>query len=94
MIIIIHPTFLLSAAGHICPFPFFFNDAYYDKCTRNSVNGVRNDPEDYYWCPSPFNVTYDFEEYHNVAFFSNGGEVGRCPDFAKPPGSFEFRFMY
>ena len=85
---------LVSAAGHICPFPFFFNDAYYDKCTRISVNGEINNPEGYYWCPSPFNVTYGSEEYHNVAVFSNGGEVGKCPDFAKPPGSSQILFIH
>ena len=69
-------------------------EASHDKCTRISVNGQRNNPEDYYWCPSPFNVTYGSEEYHNVAIFSNGGEVGVCPDFSKPPGSFQFFVMY
>ena len=81
---------LFIAAGHICPFPFFFNDAYYDKCTRTSPQEQgqgMNILETYYWCPSPFNVTYGSADYHGAAIFSNGGEVGICPDFAKPSGN-------
>ena len=83
----------IPAAGHICPFPFLFNGAYYDQCTRLDTDGSLNLPEDDYWCPSPFNITYASADYFGVAVFSNGGEVGLCPDFAKPPGIFSHNVM-
>ena len=80
------PDFYFLAAGHICPFPFIFNEAYYDQCTRQNVDGLSNAPEDYYWCPSPFNITYTSSQFFGVALFSRGGQVGMCPDYAKPQG--------
>ena len=59
----------------------------FDHCTRKSHDGTSNDLEDKYWCPSPFNITFDTDIYFQAAVFSTGGERGFCTDYSIPPGN-------
>ena len=80
----LNPKFV--GAGHFCPLPFVSNGQYFDHCTRKSHNGISNELEDKYWCPSPFNITFDTDLYFQAAVFSSGGERGFCTDYSIPPG--------
>lgn len=84
--IINNTTLLPLGAGHFCPFPFLFNGQYYDTCTRNKIDGNSNGLEAEYWCPSPFNVTINSENFFGAAVFESGGQTGKCSDFPVPKG--------
>ena len=75
---------IILGAGHFCPFPFVFEGVHYDQCTRKKLDGSNEGTESYYWCPSPFNVTYS--DSLGASLFSKGGEAGRCTDFPVPKG--------
>ena len=72
-------------AGSFCPIPFVFDRVYYDHCTRAKVDGTPNTVEDFYWCPSP----EDVDKNNNNLFLANG-KHGKCYDFLKPPGIFQY----
>ena len=76
---------LYLGAGNFCPLPYVYNRVYYDHCTRARLEGTSTLLEDYYWCPSPFDVDRD-----NNNIFQPTGKAGKCYDFMKPPGKYRF----
>ena len=74
--------FIGLGAGSFCPLPFTYNRVHYDHCTRAKLDGTQNEVEDFYWCPSPFDVDKD-----NGNLFQTNGKAGKCYDFLKPPGN-------